>query len=121
MTPPSVARFDPMYRNDAVMALMIFWTIGGQNMMSNFLEHFILETGAPPTAAQAPEPRADCPGAGLAINSPCEWEITVEPPPGSGAGSERAARAGVMPVHWDSALLSAFWGSMVVSRLVSRI
>lgn len=23
-----------------------------------------------------------------------------------------------MPVHWDSALLSAFWGSMVVSRLV---
>ena len=43
--------FEPQYRNDAVMALMIFWTIGGQNMMSNFLEHFILgvQRGDEPT------------------------------------------------------------------------
>eukprot|EP01052_Picozoa_sp_SAG31_P019575 SAG31_NODE_1432_length_8373_cov_8.838289_10_plen_154_part_00 len=64
--------FEPQYHNDAVMALMIFWTIGGQNMMSNYLEHFILETG-------------------------------------------------VVKVHWDSGILSFFWGTMVFSRLVAML
>jgi MFS family permease len=61
---------DPVYRNDAVLALMIFFVIGGQNMMSNYLETFILITGV--------------------------TEVSV-----------------------DSGLLSLFWGSMVISRLVA--
>ena len=61
---------DPVYNNDALLALMIFFTIGGQNMMSNYLETFILITG-------------------------------------------------VTPVHVDSLMLSLFWGSMVISRLVA--
>ena len=61
---------DPVYRNDAILALMIFFTIGGQNMMSNYLETYILITG-------------------------------------------------VAPVEIDSLMLSLFWGSMVISRLVA--
>lgn len=61
---------DPIYRNDAILALMIFFTIGGQNMMSNYLETYILITG-------------------------------------------------VTPVTIDSLMLSLFWGSMVISRLVA--
>ena len=61
---------DPIYRNDAILALMIFFTIGGQNMMSNYLETYILITG-------------------------------------------------VTPVTLDSLMLSLFWGSMVVSRLIA--
>ena len=64
------AWLDPVYRNDAVLALMIFFTIGSQNMMSNYLETFILITG-------------------------------------------------VTKVSVDSGLLSAFWGAMVISRLVA--
>lgn len=36
---------DPVYRNDAVLALMIFFVIGSQNMMSNYLETFVITTG----------------------------------------------------------------------------
>jgi hypothetical protein len=61
---------DPIYRNDAILALMIFFTIGGQNMMSNYLETYILITG-------------------------------------------------VAPVTYDSMMLSLFWGSMVISRLIA--
>ena len=64
------AWLDPVYRNDALLALMIFFTIGGQNMMSNYLETYILITG-------------------------------------------------VTPVNIDSLMLSLFWGSMVISRLVA--
>ena len=64
------AWLDPVYRNDALLALMIFFTIGGQNMMSNYLETYILITG-------------------------------------------------VTPVDIDSLMLSIFWGSMVISRLVA--